>query len=256
MKKCFRIFAILVFFLFIWTNSYAIKETKSMTLQGPVGLIMVPTAYAPDPFGLCIGYHYMSKDANYQLAKVSLAPISNWEIGGVYDKKEHIKSSFIIHTKYIFYKKEVFAGIGANYQSENDVLETESDNKKTRYQAYLVITWRGFFETSAMLGKSFGDNTESQNIDFGIGFQKTILFNRIKWIVDFTNYNTRYGGYVGGLNNSYPQSYGVTRGIFSTGLRIEVIKKKGIRWNIDILYLDVLDVTRHYGIGTSLMLSF
>jgi hypothetical protein len=246
----------LIFTLIVVSKSYATTETKSMTLQGPVGLIMVPTAYAPDPFGLCVGYHYMNKDASYQLAKVSLAPIPNWEIGGVYDKREHVKASYMIHTKYIFYKKEIYAGIGANIQLENVALESEKDNNKTRYQGYIVITWRGFFETSAMLGKTFGDDTESQNIDFGIGFQKTILLDRIKWMADFTNYNTRYRGYVGGLSSSYSWDAGVSRGIFNTGIRIEVIKKRGIRWNVDILYLDVLDATRHFGIGTSLMLSF
>lgn len=228
---------------------------RSPSLGGATGLIGTPTAHtgwAGSTVGFDAGMAYTGLGEGSWLPKVTFDLFDRWELGMTYEiQGEHDSNDLFLHTKFRFYPwsggGESALAIGANYQSLKINGQTQTD-----YQFYLVATYGGNFfgmpaETTLVFGKTFGDNSVNQNVDFSAGFDldlfPSIFQHYIHWINDFANYFYTYDPY---------RNISGARGAFNTGIRIAALRDhRRFKLNIDVLLLDALDDGRDFGIAVT-----
>ena len=147
----------------------------------------------------------------------------------------------LLNAKVRFYQnEEVSFALGGNYQFNKG----QSDSG----QFFLVFTWKGWAKTSALIGKTVGEGSENDNIDFGIGFEKAIWhgeFGGLFAICDFTNFSYR----VYPLRGTGSEE----RGFFNGGIRITLFQNK---LALDAIWADVLDEDREWVFSAAFNFTF
>lgn len=233
---------------------------KSPSLGGATGLIGTPTAHTGwsgngTDLAIDIGFHAVG-DANRSksyIPKVTVQLFEKLELGAAYDiQGGENNNDLLFHGKYNFYTRGSSAlAIGGNFQTIN-----LNGNDRTNYQFYLAATYSSKFfsmpaETTIVLGKTMGDGSSNNSIDFSMGFDLDVLpsvfSHYIHWINDFSNYS--YSTDPNGSNAG-------VRGAFNTGLRLALMRDKKYKLNLDILATDVLDSNRSFGLGVAFGLPF
>jgi hypothetical protein len=228
----------------------------SPSLGGATGLIGTPTAHTGwegNTVGFDAGVAYTGIGDGSWLPKITFNLFDRWELGATYEfQREHYSHRYdnddlFLHTKFRFYPwsggGESALAIGANYMSLKVNGQTQTD-----CQFYLVATYGGNFfgmpaETTLVFGKTFGDESVNQNIDFSMGFDldifPSIFQHYIHWINDYANYFYTYDPM---------RNVAGARGAFNTGIRIAALKDhKRFKLNFDVLLLDALDDGRSFG---------
>ena len=174
-------------------------------------------------------------------------------MGAAYDMQGDNDNDLILHGKFNFYTRGASAlALGGNYQN----IKKPANISNTNYQIYLAATYGSAFfrmpsETTIVVGKTMGDNTRNNNIDFSMGFDLDVLpsifSHYVHWINDFSNYS--YSTNPNGSNSDI-------RGSFNTGLRLALMRDKKYKLNVDLLGTDALDSNRAFGIGIAFGLPF
>jgi hypothetical protein len=210
------------------------------------GNINTPSADTIRKNSVVLNSWFLLTENTGYLPRVLVSFVENWEIGfgADFQKPDSNDPSYILNTKYKFYdSNSIKAAIGFNYQ-----YNVHNNSTWNNYQFYLGFTWMGWAKTSAIIGKTFGDYTEKENIDFSIGIEKILLageLGKLAIITDFSNYQYR-NKYVEGAGN-------LSRGIFSGGVRVLLLNNK---LNIDFVFTDLLDSNREMAASFSFILSF
>jgi len=258
MKKTFWI-ALLLFV--IPAVSFA-EVFSSQSIGGTTGLISTPTAQiAGDGKDLSVdaGIHYIKDGGSSSSTPEAILSFQNrFEVGVTEDiqRPGNDNNDLLIHAKFRFSPwdgsgKSDFA-VGGNYQNIY-----APSGRETFWQGYLAATYTGELfsmpaETTFVLGKTIGTHYDNSNIDFSMGLDlvlwPSVFRGYLHWISDFANYS--YSASPCGVN-------AYDRGCFNTGARIAVLKdQKKLKLNIDLLYLDVLDSNRCFGVGVSFGMAF
>lgn len=254
-----------------WTASAQATAFSSQSIGGTTGLISTPTAQVAwdgNDFAVDGGVHYLKNGGTVSTTpKATICLFKRFEAGITYDMQKPESSDnndLLAHAKFRFFPwngtgKSNLA-IGGNYQFIKQPDWNGKSNDYRCWQGYLAATYSGEFfgmpaETTLVFGKTFGDKeiVDSDNIDFSMGFDlqllPSIFQGYLHWINDFANYG--YSVDTRNINNA-----GV-RACFNTGARLAVLKDSNrFKLNIDILYLDVLDSNRCFGMGVSGGLAF
>ena len=255
MKSFKFILAVLILFL-TFNIALEAQTLRGMGFNGATGLYTLPTGrigWSPNrDFGLDFGYHMMSRDRNiFHIPKVSLSLLGWLEISGAFDIKPYLENSndFLLGGKIAidqFINSSTALAIGGNIQFIN----ISDDNSYRVGQIYIAATYAGNFfnlpaETTLVLGYTIYENS-STDIDFGMGFDivflPTQLNGMVRWVTDFSNHSY-----------SYPSSgIYVSRGIFNTGLRIDLSRIpvfRDFKFLIDLVVTDALDASRALSFG-------
>lgn len=255
--------------LAVATTAHA-EAFSSQSIGGTTGLISTPTAQVAwdgSDFAVDGGVHYIKNGGTVSTTpKATVSIYKRFEAGITYDIQDPNSSNnndLLLHAKFRFLPWNASGksnlAIGGNYQFVKTPYG-DSNEKVKCWQGYLAATYSGEFfsmpaETTLVFGKTWGNRqfTNNSNIDFSMGFDLVLLPSvfqgYLHWINDFANYS-----YSVDTRNLSDSAY---RACFNTGARIAVLKdSRKLKLNIDLLYLDVLDSNRCFGIGVSGGISF
>jgi hypothetical protein len=228
---------------------------KGMSLNGSTGLISIPSGRIgwekSTDFGFDVGYHTIMDDDEYiHIPKASISLFKLFEAGFAYDSQDDTDNAdMIIHGKIqLPIKGNSAVAIGGNAQ-----LLKQNDEDSNITQIYLAATYPGEFfnmpaETTAVIGKRFGDDAPDDAIDFGMGFDLAlfpeIFQGYIHWINDFSNFSYQSQAYYGANADS--------RGVFNTGIRIDfasIPELSKYKFAVDAVVTDALDENRAFCLG-------
>jgi hypothetical protein len=243
---------VLMVFSLVLSSLLSAQSVKSMSFNGATGLVATPTAligWEKSDLAIDGGYHYIDTDnEGGGVAKVLFSLFKKAEIGLAYDLQREAEDDedLILTGKLQFYSSGGTAAcVGGNYQFIN----LSSDVSYEVFQLYLAGTYSGNFfgmpaVTTVTVGKHFGEYVNDDNIDFSMGFE-LVLFpkvfqNYVHWINDFSNYS--YSVNAMGADAGH-------RGAFNTGLRIDAVKSKSVKFVIDGIVTDALDANRSFTLG-------
>jgi len=229
----------------VWTM--AAETTVSMT--GSSGLIAVPSGDTLPNNTVYLGSWVLLANETGYLPRFAVSILQGrFEIGGGGDIQHPNDPSWLINAKYKLYDDKgggLRVSFGGDYQ-HNSNANLSWDNG----QLFLAFTWEGWAKTSVMFGKTFGDFTEKNNIDFGIGVERTLWsggFGSFGLILDFVNYEYRlHKGSIRGAGETQ-------RGIFSGGIRLGLFKNL---INVDFASTDLLDASREFVLSAGIDLHF
>jgi hypothetical protein len=254
------------------------QTTKGMSFNGVTGLIATPTAeigWTENDIGVDVGYHWIHGDTdnkivsavgvdgrtyNTSIPKIAVSLFKKAEIAIAYDTMDNWDNpvgdpySVLLNGKFQFYKEGSSAvAVGGSIQSIRDFpLGSKNASGKWEYdytagQLYVVATYSSDIfgmptTTSVSFGKTFADKdyigVENDDFDFAMGFEMNLfpekLKNYVHWINDFSNYSYSAGWTPSGSVTSL-------RGSYNTGLRIDPLQRKDIKFVIDVILADVLD---------------
>jgi hypothetical protein len=248
------VFAVLIF----GAGSGFADTLKGMSLNGSTGLIGIPSGRIgwerTSDFGFDLGYHAIfDDDVTTHIPKASVSLFKMLEAGFAYDTQgeENDDDDQIIHGKIqLPIQRATAIAIGGNAQMISDA----AGNEENYQQIYLAATYPGDFfnmpaETTVVVGKTFGENTVDENIDFGMGFD-LLLFpdvfqGYIHWINDFSNFS--YSVTPRGANAGI-------RGAFNTGIRIDLAsipEFSEFKFAVDAIMTDALDENRAFALGVA-----
>ncbi len=234
------------------------RAFMSPSFGGTTGYISTPSAktgWEGNSLALDIGYHYIGDGEGAHIPKATFQIYGRVELGIAYDIQDRYTDDddMIIHAKFNFYNAGASAlAIGGNFQ----MLDMGNDNDGNAGQIYLAVTYSGKFfgmpaMTTMVLGKSFGDYTSKEDIDFSMGFDLDFLPQYLKgyvhWVSDFANYS--YSVQAVGANSR-------SRACFNTGFRFAILKTSRYKFNVDVIMTDALDSNRSWALGTAFGLSF
>jgi hypothetical protein len=232
---------------------------RSQSLNGATGLISTPTAHtgwANSSFGVDVGFSYLNSDeadTDTTILKATIQFLNNFEAGLAYDMQEKYEGynneDVLIHGKWKFHQDKTTAlAVGGNLQLLQSPRFGPDYESWNAGQIYIVATYAADFfgmpsETSMVIGKSFGSNDYGKkNIDFSMGFDldllPSIFKGHVRWISDFANYSY----------SADPINVDPHRGIFNTGARIAILKDSKYKFNVDVLFTDLLDRNRDWGL--------
>jgi len=241
MKKIFFLLPLLILTLSLTSNSMANQVTTAnqATWMGNSGLIAISSADTIPFKTFLIGGWYGFSDDGF-LPRFLISPIPRVELGLAFDVENgHPQDeTFMLNGKIKVYDGEVNVALGGNYQF-NDKDHYDGDTG----QLFFAFTWKGWANTSAIIGKTFGHGQDKNNIDFGIGLEKPIFtgeFGGLAIICDFSNFNYRAYPVKGFGNND--------RGIFNAGVRVNLF---GSKVAFDFVFVDLLDDDREIVLGAS-----
>lgn len=268
MKKvictCAAVFACLV-----WTAAAHATAFSSQSIGGATGLISTPTAQVAwdgNDIAVDAGVHYLKNGGTVSTTpKATICLFKRFEAGITYDMQKpdgDNNNDLLAHAKFRFFPwngvgKSNLA-IGGNYQFLKVPLGNDRHEDYRCWQGYVAATYAGEFfsmpaETTLVFGKTWGKkpyhiDRDDQDIDFSMGFDlqllPSIFQGYLHWISDFANYS-----YSMDARNIADSRY---RACFNTGARLAVLKDSNrFKLNIDLLYLDVLDSNRCFGMGVS-----
>lgn len=228
---------------------------KGMSLNGATGLISIPTGRIgwerTADIGLDFGYHAIIDDETVNIPKMTVSLFKFAEIGFAYDMADHQEDSedLLLHGKVQLPIKGASAvAIGGNHQ----LLQTNDEDDPTVTQLYIAATYPGNFfdmpaETTVVVGKSFVEDQDNENIDFGMGFDlllfPDIFQGYIHWINDFSNFS--YSAQAYGANAGY-------RGVFNSGIRVDLASIPAFakyKFAVDAIMTDALDENRAFSLG-------
>ncbi len=229
---------------------------KGMSLNGSTGLVSIPTGRIgwerSADIGFDVGYHAIIDDETVSIPKVSLSLFQILEMGIAYDTQPgDDNEDLIAHAKIQLPIKGASAvAVGANHQ----MLQSAGVDTPSHTQIYLAATYPGEFfgmpaETTAVVGKTFVEDTSTDDIDFGMGFDLNlfpkIFSGYIHWINDFSNFS--YSG----------DAYGAvaaSRGVFNSGIRIDLASIPAFskyKFAIDAIVTDAMDANRAFSLGVA-----
>lgn len=218
------------------------------SLNGSSGIIYVPSAETIPSGNILLGSWIFLDDPTSYAPRFLMSFIPNWELGLGVDISDYAENSFIINTKYKFYDAGVKVAIGFNYQNNGG--PKDSDTQNENYQGYLSFTWAGYGKTSAFIGYTGGDDTNKDEIDFGIGFEKELFGGSggaLSLIFDFSNDN--YRRILGAMTGVGERQ----RGIFNIGARVSALDNK---LNFDFISVDMLDEAREWALSAAFRFGF
>jgi len=250
MKKYF----IVLMFSFLIASVDA-ATLKGMSLNGSTGLVNIPSGRIgwekSADVGFDIGYHtIMDNNVTVHIPKVSISLFKLAELGFAYDSQDDPDNAdMILNGKIqlpIQGNSAVAVGANAQILKQNGVSSNIT-------QLYLAVTYPGEFfkmpaETTAVIGKRFGDDAPNDAIDFGMGFDLNLFPDTFKgyihWINDFSNFSYQSQAYYGSDANS--------RGAFNTGIRIDLAsipELQKYKFAVDAIVTDALDSNRAFCLG-------
>ena len=244
-----------MFLVICITLSAGAATLKGMSVNGSTGLVSIPSGRIgwekSTDFGFDLGYHTIMEDDTYvHVPKASISLFKMVELGFTYDSQDDQENAdMIIHGKIqLPIKGSSAVAVGGNAQ-----LLKQNGNESNITQIYLAATYPGEFfnmpaETTAVIGKRFGEDAPHDAIDFGMGFD-LILFPKtfqgyIHWINDFSNFSYQHQAYIG-VNADY-------RGVFNSGIRIDfasIPKLSKYKFAVDAIMTDALDGDRSFCLG-------
>jgi len=258
--KCFKIFIVALLITVLGAAGLAAQSLKGMSLNGSTGLYSIPTARIgweqSSDFGLDLGYHAIITGGNVANIPKAAVSLFKWvELSAAFDIQPdgYLNSGntndFIGGAKIQFPLKKTALALGGNYQALN------MGNQFSYYnagQVYIAVTYSGSFfdmpaETTIVLGKTFKENNNNWDIDYGMGFDMLLFpkfFDRfIHWVTDFANFSYSLEAF--GANAVY-------RGVLNTGLRIDlgaIPALSKFKFVIDIMMADAFDNNRAFSTG-------
>lgn len=218
------------------------------SLNGSSGIIYVPSAETIPSGNILLGSWVFLEDPASYAPRFLMSFIPNWELGLGADFCEYAENSLILNTKYQFYDAGVKIALGFNYQNNGG--NKDSNVHNDNYQLFLAFTWAGYGKTSSFIGYTWGDDTNKDEIDFGIGFEKELFGGSggaLSLIFDFSNDN--YRRMVGPMTGVGEDD----RGIFNIGARISAFDNKV---NFDFISVDMLDEAREWALSFAFRLGF
>ena len=261
-----RFFCVAIFFALICTSGLEAQASgaslKGMSFNGSTGLFSIPTGRIgwerSSNFGLDMGYHAIYSDTNVtHIPKVSMS-LFNWlELNAAFDMQPdgfitpNNGGDSILGAKIQFPLTNTSLALGGNFQSLN-VFNKNSTYRYHASQIYLAATYAGRFfeapaETTVVVGKTFRENSNDTNIDFGMGFDMILLPRHLggifHWITDFSNFSYSVESF--GSDAWY-------RGVINSGLRIDlsvIPPFRRFKFVVDLLITDALDSNRSFAAG-------
>ncbi len=230
---------------------------KGMSLNGATGLISIPTGRIgwerTADIGLDFGYHAIIDDDTVSIPKATISLFKIAELGFAYDMANYADDSedLLLHGKIQLPLKGASAvAIGGNHQ----ILQENNVDSDSVTQIYLAATYPGTFfdmpaETTVVVGKSFIEDQDNDNIDFGMGFDlllfPDIFQGYIHWINDFSNFS--YSAQAYAANAGF-------RGVFNSGIRIDLASIPAFskyKFAVDAIMTDALDENRAFSLGVA-----
>jgi hypothetical protein len=238
------------------------SSLKGMSFNGATGLYSIPTGRIgwerTSDFGLDIGYHTIIDNKATHIPKVSaslfkwveLSAAFDFQPDGYYYYSGDKGTDFIGGLKVQFPVSSSAIAVGGNVQALN--LGSNEPVRRNAGQIYVAVTYAGDFfdmpaETTVVLGKTFIEDIDSSDIDFGMGFDLVllpkILQNYIHWITDFANFS--YSVQPIGADAG-------RRGVLNTGLRVDLSAIPALskfKFIADLKVTDALDDNRSFSLG-------
>ncbi|MFC1671107.1 hypothetical protein ACFL20_12020 [Spirochaetota bacterium] len=226
---------------------------RSSNVGGATGLITAPTAFtgwAESNFGMEFGYHYINESEDSHIPKISVHLFKMFEMGFTYDvqEKQDDESDLLLHSKFrILSMKNSAIAVGGNYQ----MISRGTSKKYHNGQLYFAATHSSSFfnmpaETTIVIGKTFGEETDKNELDFSMGFDLNIIPKLFKghahWINDISNFSY----------SNDPKGDNYWRGIFNTGIRFAILNRQNIKLNVDFIISDAFDNSRSFNAGAAL----
>jgi hypothetical protein len=229
------------------------QSLKGMSLNGATGLVSIPTGRIgwerSSLMGLNLGYHaIMDDDETAHIPKASVSLFKWFELSFAYDTQIADDSEdMIFGGKIQLPTKGTSVAVGGNFQQLKQFDQTDTAN-----QIYIAATYPSTFfkmpaETTVVVGKTFYNGENDDNVDFGMGFDLVLLpdvFQKyIHWVTDFANFS--YSAQAVGSNAYW-------RGSLNTGIRIDIAanpKLKEYMLVIDAMMTDALDENRAFTLG-------
>lgn len=252
--KSFRKVLFVFLIVVVAVSGLSAQSLKGMSFNGATGLYNVPSGRISwekrANLGLDLGYHaIIVNDKANHIPKVNLSLFKWVELHGAFDIQPGDETNdFLIGGKIQLPTKNTAVAIGGNFQIIN---QGPIRGQHNAGQIYMAVTYPGTFfnmpaETSLVVGKSFMENQNNSNIDFGMGFD-LILFpktfqNVVHLVIDFSNfaYSTDARGALTG------------RGCLNTGLRIDLAAIPALskfKFALDLVLTDAFDTSRAFGFG-------
>jgi hypothetical protein len=228
------------------------QSLKGMSLNGNTGLYSIPSGRIgwerTSDLGLDFGYHTVIDEDTVHIPAFALSLFKWVELSGAFDiQPGDDMSDFLTGFKVQFPVTDTAIAVGGNLQIHNLGHDDEDD---TAFQIYLAVTYAGTFfdmpaETTVVLGKTFVEDSNSSDIDFGMGFDLVLLPNVLQryvhWVTDFANFS--YSTEAGGANR---------RGVLNTGVRIDLSVIPALnkfKFAVDVLLTDAFDSERSFSLG-------
>jgi hypothetical protein len=239
----------------------SVQSLKGMSLNGSTGLYTLPTARIgwerTADVALDLGYKLAVNEgdlnhlasANVSLFKwAEIATTVDIQPTGYYWRDNEAPDLLFSTKVQIPLKMEKSAlAIGGNVQAINFANRDPWVESRTAGQVFVALSFDGTFfswpaETTVLLGKSFQKHWPGGNLDFGMGFDMTVmpehLNNVVHWVTDVSNFS--YSMDPWSVNAG-------SRGCVNTGLRIDLSRIPALnkfKFAIDIAGTDLFDEGR------------
>jgi hypothetical protein len=259
--KFFRVFLLIATAgLAVSGLSAQTSSLKAMSLNGATGLYSVPTGRIgwerSSNLGIDLGYHAIIDEKATHIPKIALSLFKWIELSGAFDIQPKYYytadngTDFIGGLKIQFPVTNTAIALGGNIQALN--LGSDEPWRRNAGQIYVAVTYAGDFfnmpaETTVVVGKTFAENYDNSDIDFGMGFDLILLpkvFQRyVHWVTDFANFSYSFEP-IGADSRS--------RGVLNTGLRIDLASIPALskfKFVIDAAITDALDEERAFSLG-------
>ena len=226
---------------------------RGQALNGTTGLYTLPTGYigweGNNDLALDIGYRAIfNSSGTAHIPSLTLSLFKFVEAAFAYDIQPDRYNNDDNDDLLMGFKVKLPTGntaiaLGFNIQ----LINMSHNHNYNAYQPYIAISYPGNFfsmpaETTLVIGKTFHDNTDDTNIDFGMGFDIVLfpdVFNKLlHLIVDFANFGYSHDAWPGGYNAA------AWRGVFNVGFRFDLSQLPPFtkyKFVLDAAFNDILD---------------
>jgi hypothetical protein len=231
---------------------------KGMSLNGSTGLYSIPSGRVgwerDSDFAIDFGYHAIVTGEAAHIPKINFSLFKLIELHAAFDVQHPNRdkdTDFITGLKLQLpiTSSSTAIAFGGNFQA---IKQKDEYRDRLAGQVYAAVSYAGRFfdmpaETTITLGKTFLQNNNNSDIDFGMGFD-LILFpqhlkNVLHWITDYANFS--YSADPWRVDAWY-------RGVLNTGFRIDLAAIPALskfKFVIDIVMTDAFDSTRAFSTG-------
>ncbi|MDC7238758.1 MAG: hypothetical protein PQJ50_00220 [Spirochaetales bacterium] len=240
----------LVLMVVMGTAVYAQSSPGGKNARGITGLIVTPSAllgWENADFGVDVSYSMINRNEMSHIPAVTISILRKAEIAFAYDIEDTDDNSgfsnVLIGGKFQLYKEGGTAlALGGNFETITGPASDGMDDKNSG-DIYLVATYAGdFFDmpavTSMMIGWQIATPYQegvTSDFNYSMGFELGLFpqtfKNYVYWINDFSNYSYAIAS----------NRIGTDRGIFNTGVRVDVLKNSDMKLILNVIGTDLLD---------------
>ncbi len=215
--------------------SFAVPTMSNPTYSGTTGVLAYPTAFIPEKTSIYISFRYTAENPAVLSPAIAIGLFNRLELSGGRDWQSGEDNPVLVGAKYLFYKDASGLYVATGLQGE---IATASVCENY-FTPYVVLSqFLSGFRFSVGLGYTFGPNIDHWNIF--VGAVKTILRDRLWFLVDFANYPYRHCP-----SPSYAHQ---NRGVANVGLRARLTDFLQVHLSM----MDVFDNNREFEVGATL----